>query len=108
GLLQTGRWKLLYQDVRGVLLVGKDFAVPAQLRLPDDSVDTQLTAAYMASKQGDKLAALAAASRAHELRPWGQATCSWLTRSLQANGQAREAASVIQSCRAYFPSKYLR
>ncbi|WP_008293600.1 hypothetical protein [Congregibacter litoralis] len=108
GLLQTGRWRLLYEDVRGVLLAREGFALPVTLRLPDDSVDTQLTAAYLASKKGDTVATLAAASRAHEQRPWGRATCTWLRRSLQANGQLREAESVMEACRAYFPSKYLR
>lgn len=108
GLLQTGRWRLLYQDVRGVLLAHQDFELPSPLRLPPDGVDSDLTAAFMASQKGDNIAALAAASRAHDRRPWGQATCSWLKRSLQANGQGREAQSVMDGCRARFPSKYLR
>ncbi|MFT4767452.1 MAG: hypothetical protein ACI8RN_000578 [Glaciecola sp.] len=108
GLLQTGRWRLLYQDVRGVLLAHQDFVLPATLRLPDDSVNSDLTAAFVATRKGDNAEALAAASRAHDRRPWGQATCSWLKRSLQANGQVREADSVMDSCRARFASKYLR
>ncbi|WP_439101431.1 hypothetical protein [Congregibacter sp.] len=108
GLLQTGRWRLLYEDVRGALLAHENFDLPVTLRLPGDSVNTRLTAAYMAAKKGDKVAALAAASRAHDRRPWGRTTCSWLQRSLQANGQLREAEALLERCRAYFPSKYLR
>lgn len=108
GLMQTGRWRLLYQDVRGALLAHEDFRSPAKLRLPDDNVNTSLTAAYQALGEGDVSAALIAASRAHDQRPWGQATCTWLKRSLQANGQLREAESVMKRCRDRFPSKYLR
>jgi hypothetical protein len=107
-LEQSGRWIQLYQDTRGALLARRDFALPPTLRLPGHSVESELTAAYIAMRSADYEAALAAASRAHALRPWDQAACSWLKQSLQAVGRPADAEAVISGCRSWFPSKYLR
>ncbi len=108
GLLQTGRWTLLYRDVRGSILARKSFPLPPTLRLPRDSIDSDLLEASNALSSGRYNIALSAANRAHDRRPWDRRACRLLKRALQVNGRAAEGDLVMAECREWFPSRYLR
>ena len=108
GLLQTRRWRLLYEDARGRLLAHESFALPRTLRHPRGSLASDLSNVVAALRRNDTQAALSAASRAHDRRPWDHGACTWLKRSLQVAGREAEADAVIAGCRDWFPSRYLR
>jgi hypothetical protein len=108
GLLQTRRWRLLHEDARGSLLAHESFALPPTLRHPKHTLASDLSSVVAALRRNDVQAALTAASRAHDRRPWDHDACSWLRRSLQLANRKAEADAVIADCRQWFPSRYLR
>lgn len=107
-LLQTRRWRLLYEDSRGRLLAHENFALPPTLRHPRGTLASDLSNVVAALRRNDVQAALAAASRAHDRRPWDHGACTWLRRTLRVAGREAEGDVVIADCRDWFPSRYLR
>ncbi|MFK7830134.1 MAG: hypothetical protein AB8B57_10175 [Congregibacter sp.] len=108
GLLDTRRWRLLYQDARGVLLARKSLDLPARLKIPRGTAMTELALAYSAFKRADYPLASRAVEQAYAQRPWDYEVCVWRKRTLQALGRSEEAEASLQACADWFPSKYLR
>ena len=108
GLQNTGRWILLYQDARGALLAHKYHPLPPTLRLPKDTLAADLAETFVTTRKGEYEVAEVAARRAWERAPWNQAACTGYKRTLQLVGKANEADAVMEACRNFFNSRFLR
>lgn len=108
GLLQTRRWRRLYEDLRGVVLVRDTVALPATLRLPKGTIQSELAKSFIARRAGNYQMALDTAQSALKDIPWHHGACMETKRALVHLGDTARAADVVSDCRSWFPSRYLR
>ena len=107
-LVQTGRWKPLYRDAVGWLLVNSRVALPEKLQPSPDTPARDLTIAQVSALDGETDTAIQFAEKSHRARPWHKGACNLLAALHRQRGAEGRAAAVIAECRAYFPSPLLR
>jgi hypothetical protein len=106
-LYQTGRWRILYQDGLGALLARREFPLPAALRVPRDTLYSDLAFSWESMRAGRYDEALRLAERARARQPWNRAACVQHARALGLNGRRDEGLAVRDACRGWFPSRFL-
>ncbi len=106
-LVASGRWRPVYRDAAGWLLAHN------QTRLPELSAAPRtpwrdLTVGQLAAWSDDVEKAIEHGELAREVMPWNKGACNLLVSAYRGTGRAGEAEAVLEDCRRWFPSKYLR
>jgi len=107
-LQRSPRWRLLYRGARGSVFARADLALPADLRVPEDSVSADLVASWNAYLGRRYAVAEQFVDQALEKRPWDHDACALKAGLLRRAGRPGEGAKIIRRCKDRFPSRYLR
>ena len=107
-LLATGRWRPVYRDAVGWLLAKKTTALPTDLQSSPETPWRDMSAAQISAWSGKPDIAITYGNKVREAIPWHLSACNLLAEMYPQQGEADAAESVLQDCRSYFPSRYLR
>jgi hypothetical protein len=108
GLLDTGRWRALYQDSVSWVAARKTMELPAQPSFAEPSPIRELSRAMVARRNGNAAQALASARSVREDLPWQKTACQLEIELLRYSGDREGARDVLIECLGYFPTKMLR
>jgi hypothetical protein len=103
GLIDTGRWRSLYQDFISVLLVRQSVPLPSDLSLPRESAYQQLALGLDALNQRQFASAQRFFQRALELQFYLEPACENLAQAQLLAGDLQAGSETIERCRAIFP-----
>jgi hypothetical protein len=107
-LLDKGGWRPVYRDSVGWLLARNSLELPANMSSAPDTPWRDLTVGQLAAWGGEPRKAVEYGVKTREAMPWHQGACNLLTNSYREVGDEPSADDILQQCRDYFPSKYLR
>tara|TARA_R110001599_G_scaffold353459_3_gene592818 strand:+ start:5791 stop:7488 length:1698 start_codon:yes stop_codon:yes gene_type:complete len=107
-LVDTGRWRPLYSDAVSWLLARKE-AVPEEEYVPTSPGPWRdLALARNSEWAGNSEQAIYYAQQVRELMPWHKDACSLMITSYRVQGRPQAAEDLLDDCRSYFPTAYLR
>lgn len=107
-LLDTGRWRALYQDSVSWLAVRDTVTLPPQPVAPPSSPLRDLTRAVVAHRQGRFEDSLRSVRQVRSQMPWQRTACQLEVELLRSGGDADGATAVLLECLGYFPTRFLR
>jgi len=107
-LQRTGRWRLVYRDIRGWLAVRAGTPLPRNLERTQESPWQLLTLARGAMERRDPPNILKFARAAREEMPWNQGACRLEAGIAAQEGREEDAREVLADCLSYFPSRSLQ
>lgn len=102
-LVETGRWRLLYEDFVSQLLVRVDAALPAPLRATRPSAWRELALGDAAAGQMNLPEAERRLKRSLEIAPYLGEACYLLARVQAAEGKVDDARATLRRCERTYP-----
>ncbi len=103
-LLDSGRWKFLYQDAVGALLVHADEPPPPSVRVTTNSPWKDLALGSLAASQGQLETAEAHYRRVLERMPYSQLANYGLVEVAVRQGRFDDARRELERCQRIFPN----
>jgi hypothetical protein len=107
-LRATGRWKPVYRDAVSWMVVRQSVNSPERFRPSPDSPWRDMSVAQISAWNGQPGTAISYAEKTREVIPWHKGACNLLSGTLRSQEKQDQADTVMEECRAYFPSAYLR
>ncbi|MEP5569060.1 MAG: hypothetical protein ABJN62_14575 [Halioglobus sp.] len=108
GLLDTGRWRALYQDSVSWVAARTSVELPAAPEFAEPSPIRDLSQAMVALRSGNAKQALPIAQAVREQIPWQKTACQLEIDVLRYLGEREAAEDALWDCLSYFPTKMLR
>lgn len=107
-LRATGRWRPVYRDAVSWMVVRQSVNSPERFRPSPDSPWRDMSLAQISAWNGQPGTAISYAEKTREVIPWHKGACNLLSGTLRSQEKQDQADTVMEECRAYFPSAYLR
>lgn len=101
-LVESGKWRGLYQDAESALLVRADLQLSTH-EPPPETPWRHLTQAWGHTLNSNAPLAIAYSARARETMPWNKRACEIAYTVQLQTGNEAEAAKVFASCHRFFP-----
>lgn len=107
-LLDSDRWRLVYQDSVSWLAARSEVQLPTQLRPSPQTPERDLSVAMGYARQNRVDKALAFAVKTREQEPWQKVACQLQINLLRHLDRAPEADTVRRDCLDEFPTRLLQ
>ena len=107
-LMATGRWRPVYRDAVSWLVARDTVTLPTPKRTSPDTPWRDLAVGQISAWTGKPELAINYGEKALRAIPWHKGACNLLVETHRQQGDVEKAESILQGCRDYFPSYYLR
>ncbi|MEM9254075.1 MAG: hypothetical protein AAGA91_01425 [Pseudomonadota bacterium] len=107
-LLESGRWRPVYQDSEGWLLARDDLELPDTFKRPPQTAWLDVTGMQLNAWRGNRREAIAHGEKARAAMPWHRSVCHTLPQGYRLSGDVGRANDILLRCWEYFPSRLFR